>query len=276
MRPSSAVRALAAVSAALGLAACAHHPRPERPASLVRPAPPSAVSEPRLDNFGRLILPIGSTLLIEGDQTAYAPAFPRDRTSVPPINGVQDRRLPHAWPGVLARRLGRKVQVTEAVYPGDMARDGVTRWSTTPPADVTILMYGLNEATREDYPLPPAQFASAMKTLIARAQANGGWVVLVVPPPFPAEDLDRGLNPYRDVIRALGHEPRTLLFDPGAALRATGGAWSGKRRLSDRGQEVVGQALAGLIVMAPRAPREEPPTVDVPTGAAPAAVVGRG
>ena len=219
----------------------------------MRTAPAAALSGPEQDNYGRLLLPVGSTIVVEGDQTAYAPALAIERKPAPAINGVALERLPDAWPIRLAQRLHRQVQVTQAVYPDDLASDGLSRWSTTPPGDVNILMYGLNEATQDEDPVPASTFFKAMQALSDRARAKGGWVVLVVPPPYPDKGLNAHLAPYRGVMHLMSEQPRTLLFDPAKTLAATPHAYASKRRLSDVGQRALGDAISGLLVITPRA-----------------------
>lgn len=251
-RPSAAAGLAAAVLAVTGTAGCGHRGAEPSP-SLVRPAPATALSAPAQDNFGRILLPMGSTILVEGDQTAYAPALATERRAAPAINGVALDRLPDAWPIRLSQRLRRQVQVTQAVYPDDLASDGLSRWSTTPPGDVNILMYGANEATRDDDPVPDSAFFKALQALSDRARAHGGWVVLVVPPPYPDKGLNARLAPYRAVMHLMAEQPNTLLFDPARTLAATPGAYASKRRLSDAGQRALGDAIAGLFLVTPRA-----------------------
>ena len=252
MRPSAAAGLFAAVLGATGTAGCGHR-RAEPPPSLVRTAPLAALSAPMQDDYGRILLPVGATILVEGDQTAYAPALATERKPAPAINGVALDRLPNAWPIRLSQRLRRQVQVTQAVYPDDLASDGLSRWSTTPPGDVNILMYGDNEATREDDPVPDSAFFKALQALSDRARAHGGWVVLIVPPPYPDKGLNAHLAPYRAVMHLMAEQPRTLLFDPSKVLAATPGAYASKRRLSDAGQRALGDAISGLFQVAPRA-----------------------
>lgn len=252
MRPFAVAPIAAAVLGVTALQGCGHG-RPQAQASLVGAPPLGPLSGPAQDNYGRLLLPVGSTIVVEGDQIAYAPALATERHPAPAINGVALDRLPDAWPIRLALRLHRQVQVTEAVYPDDLASDGLSRWSTTPPGDVNILMYGASEATREDGPVPDSAFFKAMQALSDRARVKGGWVVLVVPPPFPDKGLNARLAPYRGVTRLMAEQPRTLLFDPAKVLAATPNAYASKRRLSDAGQRAVGDALAGLFLITPRA-----------------------
>ena len=249
MRPFAAAVSLAL---AVALAGCGGARGAPGGGSLVRSAPPGPLTAPEVDNYGRILLPSGSTLVVESDQTAYAPAFAEERNTAPAINGVDARRLRDAFPLQLARRLRRQVQVVEAIHPDDLASDGFSRWSTTPPGDVTILLYGLNEATRDDDPIPVAAYARAMQALSDRARSRGGWVVLVTPPPYPDKGLNAALAPYRAVVGAMAEQPRTLLFDPGRALAATPDAYYSKRRLGDAGQKAIGDALSGLFVVVPR------------------------
>lgn len=248
MRPTTAVSLVLATA----LAGCGAARGAPGGGSLVRPSTPGPVAGPEVDNYGRILLPTGSTVVVEADQTGYAPALAYERNTAPAINSVDARRLKDAFPLQLARRLRRQVQVIEAVHPDDLASDGFSRWSTTPPGDVTILLYGANEATREDDPIPVAAYARAMQALSDRARARGGWVVLIPPPPFPDKGLDAALAPYRGVVRAMSEQPRTLLFDPSRALAGTPNAYASKRRLSDAGQKAIGDALSGVFVVVPR------------------------
>ena len=243
---------LCVILASAAAAGCAGRGGGPVRASLVRPAPPPPISAPELDNYGRLLVPRGAAIVVEGDDTAYAPALVGEPRTLPPINGSVFRRMLHPWPMVMAHRLKREVQVTEAVHPGDLASDGVSRWSTTPAGAVTFIAYGLAEAQASD-PVAPADFKAAVQILSNRARAGGGWAVLVLPPPYPDKGLNADLAPYRAVMRALGAQPRTLVLDPAPVLAATGGAYTGKRRLSDAGQRAIGDAAAGLLLLAPRA-----------------------
>ena len=244
----------AAGLAAAGLiaAGCAGREADAGRASLVRPAPPPPISAPALDNYGRLMVPRGATLLVEGDDTAYAPALIGDAHTLAAINGSVFRRLPHPWPMVMARKLRREVQVTEAVHPGDLASDGVSRWSTTPAGAVTFIAYGLNEPQQND-PVTPQAYAAALQALSDRARAGGGWAVMVLPPPYPDKGLNSELAPYRAAMRAFGGQPRTLVLDLAPVLAQTPHAYESKRRLGDAGQQAIGAAAAGLLLLAPRA-----------------------
>lgn len=248
MRPTAAVSLVLAAA----LAGCGGARGAPGGGSLVRPSTPAPVSAPEVDNYGRILLPSGSTIVVEADQTGYAPALASERNTAAPINGVDARRLKDAFPLQLARRLRRQVRVVEAVHPDDLASDGFSRWSTTPPGDVTILLYGANEATREDDPIPVADYARAMQALSDRARARGGWVVLVPPPPVPNKGLNAALAPYRHVVQAMAEQPRTLVFDTTRLLAATPGAYASKTRLSDAGQKAIGDAISGLFVVTPR------------------------
>lgn len=248
MRPTAA----ASLMLGLALSACSHAVGGAQGGSLVRPSTPEPVAAPQVDNYGRILLPKGATIVVESDQTAYAPALEAERNTAPAINGVDARRLKDAFPIQLARRLRRQVRVVEAVHPDDFASDGFTRWSTTAPGDVTILLYGANEATREDDPVPVGDYARALQALSDRARSRGGWVVLIPPPPYPEKGLSAALEPYRAVVRAMGEQPHTLLFDPARVLAATPKAYASKRRLSDVGQKAIGDALSAIFVVVPR------------------------
>ena len=101
--------------------------------------------------------------------------------------------------------------------------------------------------------MPDQVFFKAMQALSDRARAHGGWVVLVVPPPYPDKGLNAHLAPYRAVMHLMAEQPRTLLFDPAKTLAATRDAYASKRRLSDAGQRALGDAISGLFLIAPRA-----------------------
>lgn len=243
---------LAATSAATALEGCRSRPGAEPPASFVRSSAPAPVGRPETDNYGRLILPEGSTLVVEGDDFAYG-ATGEEAPPEAGLNGAKAARLAHPWPELLSRSLGGRVRVVQAVYPGDKARDGVARWATTPPGELTIVMYGANDYLDEEDRVAPADYARAIRTLVDRARSAGGWVMLVTPPPYRGPAVNAGLEPYRQALLAFRGEPHVLTVDLPRTLVFSMGFWKDKRRLGPAGQRAVAAAVAGRLIVTPRA-----------------------
>lgn len=250
-RPAAA-RTTAFVLAAAALAACRSNPGDEPLPSFVRPAAAAAVSRPETDNYGRLILPEGSTIVVEGDDFAYG-ATGEEGPLEKGLNGARAARLAHPWPELLSGLLGGRVGVVQAVYPGDKARDGVARWATTAPGDLTVIMYGANDYLDEEDRTPPGDYARAIRTLVDRARSRGGWAMLVTPPPYRGPAVNPGLEPYRQALLALRGEPRVLTVDLPRTLVFADGFWKDKRRLGPAGQRAVAAAVAGRLVIVSRA-----------------------
>ena len=242
--------ALVAGVATAGIAAC--RSGPSAPASLVRAAPPPPVSRPETDSYGRLILPEGSTVVIEGDDFAYG-STGEEVAPGAGLNGAKIGRVPHPWPQVLSQLLGGRVRVVQAVYPGDKARDGLARWSTTAPGDLTVIMYGANDYLDEEDRVPPADYARTLQLLADRARSRGGWAMLVTPPPYRGPVVNAGLEPYRQAILAMRGQDRLLTVDLPRILLFSGGFWKDKRRLGPAGQRAIAAAVAGRLLIAPRA-----------------------
>lgn len=242
--------ALAALLLPVAAAGCRSAPRADI-ASTVRPLPPQPVARPEVDNYGRLLLPEGSTVQVEGDDLAYGAASD-DAGKGEALNGAKIPRLSQTWPVLLSKLLGGRVRVVQAVYPGDKATDGLARWSQAGPADLTVIQYGANEYLDEDGRVPPEDYAAALRALADRARAHGGWVMLLTPPPYRGAAVNGGLEPYRNVVRAFRGEPRLLVVELPPALLNTPGFWADKRRLGRAGQQAVAGAVAGRILVTSR------------------------
>ena len=91
-----------------------------------------------------IVLKRGAVIVCEGDSLTYG--FKRWGESIPGINGSPSPRSPTPYPETLRGLLDGKVTVVNHGKPGDQTLDGLTRWARAPTGDLTIIMYGANDA----------------------------------------------------------------------------------------------------------------------------------
>lgn len=168
-----------------------------------------------------ITLPAGSVIAAEGDSITYG----QDASASggrPPINdGVLGRSI-SPFPETLAVRLQR-CPVVNRGYPGDRSVEGLVRWQDASPTDLTILMFGTNDAMNRPLgaqgPVNVQTFRFTLTELIERRRRAGSHVVLITPPPIAYPELNALIDPYREEVQAIGERMGLLVVDAGEALQ---------------------------------------------------------
>ena len=156
------------------------------------------------ENMYQTNVAIGGALTIScfGDSMTYG----QDTLSTtgdlqPGINGSTATRALYQYPeslGAALTQAGYTVTVNNYGFPGDTSANGVTRWASTPAANIAIIMYGHNDANvvATQPSVSPADYKRNITKIILREQRKGAFVVLLTPPRLKQATLT-GANTQR-------------------------------------------------------------------------------
>ncbi|MFM2618566.1 SGNH/GDSL hydrolase family protein (plasmid) [Vibrio alginolyticus] len=139
-----------------------------------------------------------------------------------PINGSTDARAATPYPESLADSLGAFYGVKPIIlnrgYPGDTSKSWKERWGSYESSDVTLIMYGTNDALSDGDGNPKvsvAEYKSHLRDLIVREKINGTPCVVLLQSPELLNSNDnisavqfraRNLHSYRKATQELGDE----------------------------------------------------------------------
>jgi lysophospholipase L1-like esterase len=197
-----------------------------------------------------LAVPVGSIIVAEGDSLTYG----QDLTATGvggPINGGTWTRSATPYPETLQRLLKNRVVVLNRGYSGDRTSEALTRWTDLPPAYLTIIMYGTNDALASwgDGPLPVDRFKINLAALADRARAAGSKVILMTPPPVGDAANNAKLEPYRAAVRDLARTRGDAVIDTAAALAAIPNPWTDSVHLTAAGYDAIAHAVAARLAV---------------------------
>jgi len=190
----------------------------------------------------------GAVIVCEGDSLTYG--FKRWGESIPGINGSPSPRSPTPYPETLRDLLGGEVAVVNHGKPGDQTLDGLTRWAREPTGDLTIIMYGANDAKVRGKPgaLDVKVYASLLEALVRRRLDDGGQVIVLLPPPASARDTQPRLDPFREAAAQVAARTGVKAVDAAQALAGVGAPlqYDGLH-LNDQANLAIAKALAQQI-----------------------------
>lgn len=195
-----------------------------------------------------IVLKRGAVIVCEGDSLTYG--FKRWGESIPGINGSPSPRSPTPYPETLRGLLGDRVTVINHGKPGDQTLDGLTRWARAPTGDLTIIMYGSNDAKVRGKPgaLDVRVYASLLEALVRRRLDDGGQVIVLLPPPASARDTQPRLDPFREAAAQVAARTGVKAVDAADALAKIGAPlqYDGLH-LNDQANLAIARALAQQI-----------------------------
>jgi hypothetical protein len=211
------------------LAGCLH-------ASPATPHATAAEIGPTPDNYGEAVIPLGGTIVLQGDDTIYG-GLPRGRRA--PINGADERRGAFTLAEGL-RRVVRHVTIVDHGFPGDTVEKSAERWEGQPVGNLLILSFGYGDFRAKT---TVRAFKAALTKMVQRAQAEGAAVFIVTTPPATSPQLS-GLNAYSTAAQQVGLAQGVDVFDTNAEL-ANAKLTPSK---DERGSPPIYQAIAGAMV----------------------------
>jgi lysophospholipase L1-like esterase len=170
------------------------------------------------------------------------------------INGATQKRSTAPYPEKLAESLGLLAFAVPPVvinygFPGDNSARGLTRWANTPSADLSILMYGTNDANNYgnlgvvDIP----SFRSNMDAMIVRELEKGAAVILMGAPPIYGA-TDANIRPYAREMQSLAAKYSIPFIDAVEQLSSVTNIWTDNVHLTSIAYRELGWNLASLFV----------------------------
>lgn len=115
---------------------------------------------------------------------------------------------PYALQGYLQQMFTSTVTVINQGYSGDNTKLGWGDWFNNVGSDMTIIMYGTNDAAEGNLPYQSiSDFVLYYKKIIARELLKGAAVVLITPPPQKQYSANvRLLDAYREAVFNIGEQ----------------------------------------------------------------------
>jgi lysophospholipase L1-like esterase len=199
-----------------------------------------------------IILHAGDIIVAEGDSLTYGQDFsPTGHAIQQPFNGTMNNRSNAPYPETLQKLLGDKVTVINHGFPGDKTVTGITRWSNDKGGNLTLILFGTNDAWHADPTTPLAErmerYTDALKILVKRRQQEGAKIILIVPPPLENMDKNNALLPYQDAVRKLGKDMGVMVVDLPRDLATIPNMWVDGVHLSPSANQRIATVLAEKI-----------------------------
>ncbi|EKH4437857.1 hypothetical protein O7X60_000258 [Escherichia coli] len=149
--------------------------------------------------------------LTYGEDTTVAPT-PPDTT--PTASGRVHNKTraattyPQALQGYLQQAFSSSINVINQGYSGDNTKLGWGDWDVNVNSDLTIIMYGTNDAAQGFSPYQSiSDYIFYYKKIIARELVNGAAVILITPPPQKQYGANvRLLDAYREAVFNIGEQ----------------------------------------------------------------------
>lgn len=149
--------------------------------------------------------------LTYGEDTTVAPT-PPDTT--PTASGRVHNKTraattyPQALQGYLQQAFSSSINVINQGYSGDNTKLGWGDWDVNVNSDLTIIMYGTNDAAQGFSPYQSiSDYIFYYKKIIARELVKGAAVILITPPPQKQYGANvRLLDAYREAVFNIGEQ----------------------------------------------------------------------
>jgi lysophospholipase L1-like esterase len=213
--------------------------------------PPPAAAAPATGADWVLNLRPGAVIAAEGDSLTYGQDASQPGRGG--INGAATPRSRSPYPETLQAELGG-VRVVNRGYPGDRSLDGFRRWSQAPAGDVTLIMYGTNDALSPGSWLAITQYRRVLATLIQKRQQAGSTVIVLLPPPTESLAANAELEPYRQAAAQIAQDLGARALDAGQALRGVAQPYADPVHLRPQAYRAIALLVAAHLRVAPTAP----------------------
>lgn len=191
------------------------------------------------------------TIACYGDSLTYGQDTSATGTGAP-INGASQNRSPNPYPESLATSLstiGFSVTVINRGYPGDTSADGLTRWSSASATDVSIIMYGTNDAMNYGGTglVSVDNFRRNISSMIERERGKGAAVILMSPPNVAERIANAKIAPYRAQMKYLADSYDIPFIDAAEQIETITKLWVDNVHLTSFAYNEMGWHIAALF-----------------------------
>lgn len=170
----------------------------------------------------------------------------------PPINGATQGRSPNPYPESLSTSLttiGFSASVINRGYPGDTSSDGLARWASAGSSDVSIIMYGTNDAMNYGGTglVSVDDFRKNISSMIERERAKGAVVILMSPPNVAERIANAKIAPYRAQMKYLADAYSLTYIDASEQTETITKLWTDNVHLTSFAYNELGWHIASLF-----------------------------
>ncbi|ELE9731691.1 hypothetical protein RM401_000625 [Enterobacter kobei] len=191
------------------------------------------------------------TIACYGDSLTYGQDTSSTGTGSP-INGATQSRSPNPYPESLATSLttiGFSATVINRGYPGDTSADGLARWASASATDVSIIMYGTNDAMNYGGTglVSVDDFRKNISSMIERERAKGAVVILMSPPNVAERIANAKIAPYRAQMEYLAKAYSIPYIDSAQQIETMTKQWTDNVHLTSFAYNEMGWHIAALF-----------------------------
>jgi len=189
------------------------------------------------------------TIAWYGDSLTYGVDTSATGTN-PPVNGATETRSAKPPTEALQTALGSSgitATVNNRGYPGDTSVLGFTRWASASATDVSIIMYGTNDALRGSALVPIDTYRSQMCQWIEREISKGAAVILIAPPKVSGVADNKKVSPYRAQVKYLAGLYGIPYIDASEQLSTITSMWTDGTHLTTFAYFELGWHIAALF-----------------------------
>ena len=215
---------------------------------------------------------VATKIVVRGDSTTYGHDTVSGDIVAPPAGPLPDgtshsfTRSPKPYPTAMQDYLnltypGNVVTVENQGYSGDWVQRGFTRWTANANAQITVISYGINDASAsyvpDEYRGNVDLFVEWHEKMILRDLAWGSAVVLLTSTRQRGTNGNPDTDTFRNALQALADKYGIPLLDGEQfLLNASWDAWSDGNHLTTKGNSIMGARLAAVFIgEGPQSPR---------------------
>ncbi|MFM5835797.1 SGNH/GDSL hydrolase family protein [Aeromonas caviae] len=203
---------------------------------------------------------LGVKIVCRGDSLTYGEASttgtqPADATPTESGRVHTKKRASQTYPQALQEKLqgvfGGAVTVINQGYSGDNTAMGLSDWNVSVSADLTIMMYGTNDAASGFSPYQTiSDFVRNYELMIMREIGFGSAVVLMSPPEQKQITTNtRLLDGYRDAVRGLAKKYGLPYIDGSEVTRSFDSTvFDDNVHFKTKGYQKIASAVAAFIL----------------------------
>ncbi len=191
------------------------------------------------------------TIACYGDSLTYGQDTSGTGTG-DPINGASQTRSPNPYPEALRTSLttiGFSATVYNRGYPGDTSSDGLSRWAAASSTDVSIIMYGTNDALNLGGTglVSVDDFRINISAMIERERAKGSVVILMSPPDVAERIKNAKIAPYRAQMKYLADAYSIPFINAAEQIETITAKWTDNVHLTSFAYNEMGWHIAALF-----------------------------